>query len=257
MSPNIGMRLLALTIFLVLPLPAFAQEAVLTGTITDSTGAVLPGVTVTATNQATGNVFTGVTDATGRYRLPARVGTYRLSVELSGFTTVTRENIELLVGQTVTANAQMMPSTLQETVTVTGEAPLIETTSSTVGGNIDPRQMSELPVQGRDWMSLALLAPGNRTTTIGDEPVTATREDNPDYSLNLDGQQVGNTLGALNQPRFSRDSIAEFEFVSNRFDATQGRSPAAVVNAISKSGSNAFTGLFGGYFRNSDWNAKD
>src|ERR1044071_8787436 len=204
MSPNIGIRLFALTILLVLPLPAFAQEAVLTGTITDSTNAVLPGVTVTATNQATGNVFTAVTDATGRYRVPARVGAYRLTVELSGFTTVTRENVELLVGQTVTLNAQMNPSTLQETVTVTGEAPLIETTSSTVGGNIDPRQMSELPVQGRDWMSLALLAPGNRTTTIGDEPVTTPREDNPDYALNLDGQQVGNTLGALNQPRFSR-----------------------------------------------------
>jgi hypothetical protein len=242
---------------LAFPLLVYGQEATLTGTITDSTGAVLPGVTVTATNEATGNVFTAVTDATGRYRLPARVGTYRLSVELSGFTTVTRQNIELLVGQTVTANAQMMPSTLQETVTVTGEAPLIETSSSTIGGNIDPRQMSELPVQGRDWMSLALLAPGNRTTTIGDEPVTTPREDNPDYSLNLDGQQVGNTLGALNQPRFSRDAIGEFEFVSNRFDATQGRSPAAVVNAISKSGTNNFTGLMSGYFRNSDWNAED
>jgi hypothetical protein len=68
---------------------------------------------------------------------------------------------------------------------------------------------------------------------------------------------VGNTLGAMNQPRFSRDSIAEFEFVSNRFDATQGRSPAAVVNAVSKSGTNTFTGLMSGYFRNSDWNAED
>jgi hypothetical protein len=87
--------------------------------------------------------------------------------------------------------------------------------------------------------------------------VQTTREDNPDFSLNLDGQQVGNTLGAMNQPRYSRDSIAEFEFVSNRFDATQGRSPAAVVNAISKSGTNQFTGMFSGYFRNSDWNAED
>jgi hypothetical protein len=143
MSLGNGIRLCSLAILLALPLPAFAQEAVLTGVITDSTGAVLPGVTVTATNQATGNVFSGVTDETGRYRLPARVGSYRVSVELPGFTTITRENIELLVGQTVAVNAQMMPSTLQETVTVTGESPLIETTSSTVGGNIDPRQMSE------------------------------------------------------------------------------------------------------------------
>jgi hypothetical protein len=247
----------AVLLVLAFPLFVYGQEATLIGTVTDSTGAVLPGVTVTATNEATGNIFTAITDGTGRYRLPARVGTYRMSIELSGFTTVSRQNIELLVGQTVTVNAQMMPSTLQETVTVTGEAPLIETTSSTVGGNIDPRQMSELPVQGSDWMSLALLAPGNRTTAIGDEPVTTPREDNPDFALNLDGQQVGNTLGALNQPRYSRDSIAEFEFVSNRFDATQGRSPAAVVNAITKSGTNDFTGIFSGYFRNSDWNAED
>jgi hypothetical protein len=247
----------AVAILLLCPLRAHAQEATLTGTVTDSTGAVLPGVTVTATNQATGNVFSAVTDGTGRFRLPVRVGTYRLAIELSGFTTVTREGVELLVGQTVTMNAQMRPSTVQETVTVTGEAPLIETTSSSVGGNIDPRQMSELPVQGREWMSLALLAPGNRTTEIGGEPVQTTREDNPDFSLNLDGQQVGNTLGALNQPRYSRDTIAEFEFVSNRFDATQGRSPAAVVNAITKSGTNNFTGLLSGYFRDSDWNAED
>jgi hypothetical protein len=158
MSLRNGIRLCSLAILLALPLPAFAQEAVLTGVITDSTGAVLPGVTVTATNQATGNVFTGVTDETGRFRLPARVGVYRVSVELAGFTTITRENIELLVGQTVTVNGQMMPSTLQETVTVTGEAPLIETTQSSIGGNIDPRQMQDLPVQGREWMSLALLA---------------------------------------------------------------------------------------------------
>ena len=85
-----AVRLFALALVLVLPLPAFAQEAVLTGTITDTTGAVLPGVTVTATNHATGNVFTAVTDETGRYRVAARVGTYRLSVELAGFTTVTR-----------------------------------------------------------------------------------------------------------------------------------------------------------------------
>ena len=246
-----------LALLLLFPVRVFAQDATLTGTISDTTGGVLPGVTVTANNTATGNSFVAVTDALGRFRMPVRVGTYRLAAELSGFTAVQQEGIEVLVGQTVTLNLQMRPLSVQETVTVTAEAPLIETTQSSVGGNIDSRQMSELPVQGREWMSLALLAPGNRTTTVGDEPVTPTREDNPDYSLNLDGQQVGNTLGAMNQPRYSRDTIAEFEFVSNRFDATQGRSPAAVVNAITKSGTNLFTGLFSGYFRDSDWNAED
>jgi hypothetical protein len=87
--------------------------------------------------------------------------------------------------------------------------------------------MSELPVQGRDWMSLALLAPGNRTTATGGAPVqdrTAGR-DLREFQLNLDGQQVTGQLGPGGQPRFSRDSIAEFQFISNRFDATQGRSP--------------------------------
>jgi len=117
--------------------------------------------------------------------------------------------------------------------------------------------MSELPVQGKQWMALALLAPGNRTTQIGDEPVTVPREDNPAFALNLDGQQVGNTLGALNQPRYSRETIAEFEFVSNRFDATQGRSPAAMVNAVTKSGTNTFSGLLRGSFRDNEWGAED
>src|SRR5688572_8029939 len=239
------------------PAGVAAQEANFAGTITDATGAVLPGVAVIAVHEATGNQFETVTDGGGTYRIPARVGTYRISAELSGFTRVERMGVQLLVGQTVTLNMQMSPSTVQETVTVTGEAPLIETTQSTVGGNIDPLQMTEVPVQGNQWLALALLAPGNRTTVIGDEPVTVPREDNPAFALNLDGQQVGNTLGALNQPRYSRDTIAEFEFVSNRFDATQGRSPAAMVNAVTKSGTNTFTGLLHGSFRDNDWGAED
>ena len=246
-----------LSLVFMFPAGVAAQEAIFAGTVTDATGAVLPGVTVIAVHEASGNQFEAVTDGRGTYRIPVRVGTYRLSAELQGFTRVERMGVQLLVGQTVTLNMQMTPSTVQETVTVTGEAPLIETTQSTVGGNIDPLQMSELPVQGREWMALALLAPGNRTTLIGDEPVTVPREDNPAFALNLDGQQVGNTLGALNQPRYSRDTIAEFEFVSNRFDATQGRSPAAMVNAVTKSGTNTFGGSFSGFFRDSDWNAED
>jgi hypothetical protein len=198
-----------------------------------------------------------VTDQRGAYRIPVRVGTYRISADLAGFRRIERMGVQLLVGQTVTLNLQMSPSTIQETVTVTAEAPLIETTQSSVGGNVDPLQMTEVPVYGNQWMALALLAPGNRTTAIGDEPVQVPREDNPDFALNLDGQQVGNTLGALNQPRYSRAAIAEFEFVSNRFDATQGRSPAAMVNAVTKSGTNTFTGLVSGSFRDSEWGAED
>jgi hypothetical protein len=250
-------RTLFACMILLLPVTAYAQEATMIGAVTDSTGAVLPGVTVLAVHEGTGNQFETVTDQRGTYRIPVRVGTYRISADLAGFTRIERTGVQLLVGQTVTVNMQMSPSTVQETVTVTAEAPLIETTQSSVSGNIDPLQMSELPVQGREWMALALLAAGNRTTLIGDEPVTVPREDNPAFALNLDGQQVGNTLGALNQPRYSRDTIAEFEFVSNRFDATQGRSPAAMVNAVTKSGTNLYSGSLSGFFRDSDWNAED
>ena len=125
-----------------------------------------------------------------------------------------------------------------------------------MGGAIDPRQVQELPSQGRNWMSLALLAPGNRTNTQGATPVQ-DRIDVREFQLNVDGQQVTSTLGTGNQARYSNDSIAEFQFISNRFDATQGRSSGVQVNAITKSGTNLLSGSFLGNFRNSDWNAED
>ena len=106
------------------PAVGYAQDAVLTGTVTDATGGVLPGVTVTAVNEATGNTFVGVTDGTGAFRIPARVGAYRMTAELSGFTTVQRTGVQLLVGQTISVDLQMNPSTIQETVTVTAASSL-------------------------------------------------------------------------------------------------------------------------------------
>jgi hypothetical protein len=252
-------RLLLVVAILALPVTGYAQEATLTGTVTDATGAVLPGVTVTAVNEATGNRFTGVTDERGVYRIPARVGVYQITTELQGFTTVNRPGIQLLVGQTVTVDAQMAPSTVQETVTVTAEAPLLNVTTSSIGGNVDPRQVQELPVNGRNWMALALLAPGSRTsstnaiTPLPDRNGGEARE----FQLNMDGQQVSNEIGTGDQPRYSQDAIAEFQFLSNRFDATQGRTAGVAVNAITKSGTNQFSGLFRGNFRNSRFNAEE
>src|SRR5262245_45217834 len=97
-------RLLLLCAIVGLPAMASAQEAVRTGTITDSTGGVLPGVTVQAINEGTGNTFESVTDGSGVYRIPARVGTYRVTATLTGFSTVNRTGINLLVGQTATIN---------------------------------------------------------------------------------------------------------------------------------------------------------
>src|SRR5262245_4179408 len=251
MTKTIGWRvstlLVAIGLMLAAPAVGYAQEATLSGTVTDSTGGVLPGVTLTALHEATGNTCVAVTDARGAFRLPVRTGTIRLTVELTGFASVTR-NVELLLGQTAVVNLTMAPSTVQESVTVTGEAPLIDVSSSTVSGNIDPRQMQELPVNGRNWQDLSLLAPGSRANAAGESPIP---RDTGAYQINVDGQQITNTVAgsAFGNPRYSRDAIAEFEFVANRFDATQGRSSGIQLNAISKSGTNTPAGSFSGYFR--------
>ena len=147
---------------LALPIAVYAQEATVSGTVTDSTGGVLPGVVVRALHEASGNTFEAVTDVTGGFRLPVRVGVYKLTAELQGFSTVAQSGVELLVGQQVVITFQMVPSAVQESVTVTGEAPLVDTTTSRLGGNIDPRQMRELPLNGRNWVDLTMLTPGSR-----------------------------------------------------------------------------------------------
>jgi len=245
----------AMLLILFLPAIAAAQESTINGTVTDSTGGVLPGVTVSALHEASGNTFVAVTDERGDFRLPVRVGNYRITAELAGFTTVNR-TLQILLGQTAVVNVQMAPSTVQETVTVTGEAPLVDTTSSTVGANIDPRQMEELPINGRNWMDLSLLTAGARRNESG-----GFVQNRQGYSqTNVDGQQVTvnyHSGGDDEQPGYSRDAIAEFEVISNRFDATQGRSSGMVVNAVTKSGTNTLAGTFGGYFRHDKFNAKD
>jgi hypothetical protein len=108
-----------------------------------------------------------VTDAQGQFRIPVRVGAHRLTASLSGFQTVTRTGLQLLLNQTLTVPLQLGPATLTETVTVTGQAPLVDTKESTVGANIDPRQVQDLPINGRNWMDLTLLAPGARRNEGG------------------------------------------------------------------------------------------
>src|SRR5262245_59885149 len=120
-------RWLVVGALLGLPVMAYAQEAVLSGVVTDSTGGALPGVTVRAGHEASGNSFETVDDERGDYRISVRVGAYRLTAELSGFSPRTR-TVTVLVGQQAVANLQLGVSGVQESVTVTGEAPLLDTT---------------------------------------------------------------------------------------------------------------------------------
>src|SRR4051812_39945698 len=123
--------IVAFLLFVAVSVPAFAQVATVTGTVTDETKAVLPGATVAATNIATGGQALGVTDERGEFRLlNLPPGKYKLTAELAGFTTVMVESLELLVGQNATMAFVLKVANLSETVTVSSEAPLVDTTSS-------------------------------------------------------------------------------------------------------------------------------
>jgi carboxypeptidase family protein len=263
MTARVVLRSIVVTAILVVPAAGYAQEAVLSGTITDSTGSVLPGVALKAVHEASGNSFEGVTDGRGVYRIPVRIGVYRITAELSGFTSVSRSGLQLLVGQTAVINLQMSPGNVTEAVTVTGQSPLLETTTSSLGGNVDPKQVQELPVNGRNWMALSLVAPGSRTnpsaTGVAAQIPLPDRNNGEarEFQLNIDGQQVSADIGVGGQPKYSADSIAEFQFISNRFDATMGRSTGVQVNAITKSGGNQLSGLVRGNFRDSKFNAEN
>src|ERR1700682_5352099 len=130
-------RLIAVAVMLAVPLVAYAQEATLNGVVTDATMAVLPGVSIKALHQASGNTFEAVTDQRGAYRIPVRIGVYKITAELAGFRTVTRDGVELLVGQTAAVNMQMAPGNVSESLTVTAETPLIEATTHSLGPTID------------------------------------------------------------------------------------------------------------------------
>ena len=254
-------RWLTVVAMLALPVLVSAQgESSLSGTVTDTTGGALPGVTVNALHEATGNNFETVTNEAGAYRLAVRVGFYQVTAELAGFGAATRA-LTLLLNQDAVVDLVMGVSGVAESVTVTGEAPLLDLTESSLGGNIDARQMTELPINGRNWMELITLAPGARVNAIDYAPVavggTSSRGD---FQLNVDGQQVTQLMtytAGGSQPRFSRDAIGEFEFVSSRFDATQGRSVGIQVNAVTKAGTNSPSGTFSGYFRDDRFNAAD
>src|SRR5688572_2826145 len=147
---SLRLRILGAALVTLLSLPSVlhAQDATLIGTVKDSTDAVLPGVTVTALNPENGNTYVDVSDAAGNYRLALRPGVYKITAELPGFTPAVRDKLELLIGARATLDLRLSLSGVAENVTVTGEAPLVDTSTSRIGGNIDRRQVEELPVNG-------------------------------------------------------------------------------------------------------------
>jgi hypothetical protein len=252
----------AIVVALVLSLFAlptmFGQSAAtLSGTVTDQSLAVLPGATVTAIDVATAHPYVVVTDEKGEYRISNLMPSiYKLQIRKSGFATIEVAQTELLVGQIASRDFKMTVASTGETISVTGEAPLIDTQGSEVGSNIDRRQLQEIPLQGRNWMTLAMFAKGITANDVSTAPGVGRDEL---FQLNIDGQQVTDKLGQARygQPKYSDDAIAEYQIVTQNFDITQGRSTGIQVRAITKSGTNELHGSAYGFFRSDALNGED
>jgi hypothetical protein len=241
---------------------AFAQNAQVTGTLKDESGGVLPGVTVTAKNQETGLTRTTVSEGAGEYRLPALPpGTYTVSAELPGFNTENRTGVTLVIDQTATLDFTMKPATLAETITVTGEAPLVDTRASVVATAVTNDQIQDLPVASRRWVDLAMLTPGVSQDNIrgqfyrGNVNIGAgTRE----YSNGFVVDGVNNTWAQMGEPRqnFAMDSIREFKVSQSTYKAELGLATGGVLSVVTKSGTNQFSGSAFNFFRDKSLTAK-
>ncbi len=243
---------------------AFAQQTSgnIAGRVIDQQGGAIPGVTVTAKNPQTGLTRAEVSDAEGVYRLNALpVGAYDLTVELQGFATIARK-IDVSVSQTLTLDFTMKVAQVAETVTVTGAAPLIETTSSAVSGIVDPKRVESLPLNGRQFANLAATVPGVGLGFHSD-PTKSTQYApqinggggrNVNYQID-GGDNNDDTVGGLLQ-QFPLEAIQEFNFITQRFKAEYGRSNGGVMNIVTKSGTNQWSGSFFELFRDKSMNAQ-
>src|SRR6266511_2308659 len=245
-------RLTSLAIVLPVGSSAFAQvgQAELRRTVLDDSGGTLPGVTVTATHIDTGTTRTTVTSTSGVFLMPAlQVGRYRLQLELTGFNTIVQDNLPLEVGQSAVLTFTMKVATLQETITVAGESPLVETQKSDLAGRVTATQVESLPLNGRNWLDLVALVPGARGNP-GTIRAGFGGSDMAKYQV--DGVDVsGQCCGGANQG-YSQENIQEFEVITNRYDAEYSRAAGVVINAVTKSGSNQIRGTAFAFLRDSD-----
>jgi hypothetical protein len=254
MRPRVFVRSIFVLALLLFPLALFAQSqattGVIEGTVTDATGAVLPGVSVSLRNIATNYEQTQVSDSGGRYRgvlLP--LGPYEVKATLDGFSTQVHKGIDLGVGQTLSLNIKMAQAAVTEEMVVTAVAPLIETARTEGATRIDDEAVSNLPNNGRNFLDLTKLTPGvtivqgpdgDELSINGQKGISNNVSvDGADFNNPFFGEQRGGQRPAFT---FNLDAVKELVVVADGANAEFGRSQSGFVNVITKSGTNDMSG---------------
>ena len=228
----------------------------LQGAVTDDQSLALPGAVVTLTNVETGWTRSIVTDTDGRYRAPALPpGVYDIKAELSGFATAIRNRVSLTLGQELTVNMNLQVATLAETITVTGESPLVETTSNTLGTTISRDQLDALPVPGRTFTALAQTAPG--VTGVGGGGVNAGGQLSRNNSYRIDGVSNDNNILASPRGGLSMEAVREYIVIANQFSAEHGDASGAIVSVVTRAGTNQLDGRGFLFHRDESFDAQD
>lgn len=251
---------------------ALAQTvgASIQGTITDANGGAVPNVKVEVRNVDTGITQTVTTDTEGRYRVPLLPsGDYEVRVTASGFQPLLRRGITLSVGQDAVADATLTVGQIENTVTIEATAQTVNTTSAALSGLVTKEEIRDLPLNGRSFQQLALLQTGvSAALAAGNDPVGGRT---PKITINgarpeqnnflLDGTDINNvynkTPGSVAGVLLGVEAILEFQVLTNAYSAEFGRSAGGVINAVTRSGTNAFHGSLFHFHRNSAFDAKN
>ncbi len=262
---KVSWRLTALFLFPLGAISAFSQQTGITGVVTDTQGAIILGAKVEV-KQAGAASYAATTNSQGVYVVPGiPAAEYTITASSPNFGTA-EKRVLVLVGQLAQVNLTLpVASSASQVVVEAGSEYAIDTTSSQVSGNITPEEVQDIPVNGRSYVELSSLVAGIRSNAFGNAPVSGPGgasegdEETGKFQVTLDGLQlsqdsVGSSFG---QPKLSQDAISQFEIITNRFDATAGRSAGVYVNVQTKTGTNQMHGGAFGYFRNSFFNSAD
>lgn len=258
--------LLGACLTLVVSSPAFAQQrGSISGKVLDPDGLPLPGATVTITEQKTGFTRTVVTAATGSYSIPnLEPGTYSLTVEMAGFAGMKQTDILLTAGAAIPLDLKLQVAGVQEAIEVMGRSPLIERTSNQIGGSLSSREIEGVPSNFRNFTALTQLIPGMTpnpaASTFEGGQVVANGTPSQQNVYLIDGMynnddRLGGSQGT--QVRVVLDNIEEYQVLSNQYSAEYGGGAGAIVNMVTRGGTNNFNGRAYTYFRDDKFNARN